>query len=102
MQSRDDNRKLVFEWDEGNNTKSWEKHEVTNVEAEQIFFNAPLVVKKDVKHSRTEERFYALGKTDSKRYLFVAFTIRKGCLRVISARPMNRYERRYYQTIKLH
>ena len=48
-----------FEWDHGNITKNWDKHDVTAIECEQIFFNKPLIVKRDSKHSkfdRSEER----------------------------------------------
>jgi uncharacterized protein len=37
----------------------------------------PLVVAKDLEHSKGEMRFYALGQTDAGRLLFVVFTIRK-------------------------
>jgi hypothetical protein len=65
-------------------------------EAEDIFFNEPMVVRSDVRHSNREKRHYALGRTDSGRYLFVAFTIRGSLLRVISVRDMNRRERSVY------
>lgn len=41
-----------------------------------MFFNQPLVVSLDVKHSRDGNRFYALGRTSADRQLFVAFTMR--------------------------
>ena len=47
---------------------------------------------------RTENRFYVLGQTDSGRLLFLVFTVRKDKLRIISARDMNKKERRVYQT----
>jgi uncharacterized DUF497 family protein len=85
-----------FDWDEGNVDKNWEKHRVTPFECEEVFFNEPLVVSPDESHSHSEERFYALGKTNSGRHLFVVFTIRGEMIRVISARDMSRNERRYY------
>ena len=81
-----------FEWDEANIQKNWERHRVTTEEAEDVFFNDPLVVRSDVQHSKGEKRYYALGRTDSGRYLFVAFTIRGLLFRVISMRDMNRRE----------
>ena len=42
-------------------------------------------------------RFYALGRTDSNRLLFVAFTVRRKLIRVISAREMTGRERRVYE-----
>ena len=82
-----------FEWDEGNINKNWLKHKVSPAECEQIFFNKPLVIQDDLKHSEAEKRFYALGRTDSKRNIFIAFTVRKKRIRVITARDMSRKER---------
>jgi Ribonuclease toxin, BrnT, of type II toxin-antitoxin system len=62
-----------------------------------VFFNRPLVVAKDLEHSRREKRFYALGQTDAGRDLFVVFKLRKRLIRVISARDMNGKKRKLYQ-----
>ncbi|VAV84361.1 hypothetical protein MNBD_DELTA01-1324, partial [hydrothermal vent metagenome] len=37
-----------------------------------------------------------LGRTDERRYLFVVFTLRADRIRVISARDMNRKEKKEY------
>ncbi|HNY71786.1 MAG TPA: BrnT family toxin [Syntrophorhabdus sp.] len=87
-----------FEWDKNNSEKIRTKHGVAPVECEQVFFNIPVVVGNDEKHSKTENRFYVLGQTDSGRFLFLVFTVSNDKLRVISARDMNRKERRVYQT----
>ena len=87
-----------FEWDEYNCEKIKTKHKVTPVECEQVFFNLPVIAGNDEKHSETENRFYVLGQTDSGRLIFLVFTVRKNRLRVISARDMNRKERKVYQT----
>jgi uncharacterized DUF497 family protein len=86
-----------FEWDRGNLNKSWIKHGVSPFEAEEVFFNQPLVVAGDPGHSQSEKRFYALGKTDRSRSLFVCFTVRKSLIRVISARNMSRKEKEEYR-----
>ena len=87
-----------FDWDEGNARKN-EKHGVSTAEAEQVFFNAPLLVLEDIKHSRTEPRFHALGKTDRVRLLHITFTLRGAGekMRMISARDMHRKERAIYE-----
>jgi uncharacterized DUF497 family protein len=85
-----------FDWDDGNTHKNWVLHRISPEEAEQVFLNEPLIVRIDVRHSRLEKRYYALGKTSSRRYLFVAFTIRQLLVRVISVRDMNRRERVAY------
>jgi len=87
-----------FEWDKGNSQKNWIRHKVRDKECEEIFFNRPLFVNFDEKHSAKEEkRFQALGKTNRERKLFVVFTIRKNRIRVISARDQNKEERRQYE-----
>lgn len=85
-----------FEWDEENAQKNWIGHQVTPEEAEDVFFNEPLIVRSDVRHSKQEKRYYALGQTSVGRHLFIAFTIRRSLLRVISVRDMNRKERDVY------
>ena len=86
-----------FQWDEGNIDKNLEKHSVENWECEQVFFNEPLIILDDPKHSLSEKRWAAFGKTDGGRVLTVIFTKRGKLLRVISARGMNRKERKFYE-----
>ncbi len=92
-------RIVGFEWDEGNARKSIDKHAVRQVEAEQVFFNEPLLISDDVKHGVSESRFHALGVTSLDRRLHVTFTLRGGgrLIRVISARDMHRKERARYE-----
>ncbi len=87
-----------FDWDEGNVRKN-EKHSVSMAEAEQIFFNAPLLILEDFKHNTQEPRFHALGKSDDKRQLHITFTLRHAGknIRVISARDMHKKERAIYE-----
>src|SRR5689334_886289 len=85
-----------FDWDDANVQKNWESHRVTPEEAEDVFFHEPLVVRSDTRHSQKEKRYYALGQTRNERRLFVAFTIRRRLIRVISVRDMNGDERVIY------
>ena len=87
-----------FEWDEANAGKNWEKHRVSPGEAEELFFNEPLVLAEDETHSSREKRFRALGQSDEGRSLFAVFTLREGCIRVVSVRDMSRKERRAYRS----
>ena len=89
-------RATGFEWDAGNATKNWSKHQVSQSECEQLFFNAPLVLAADPGHSGAEDRYFALGQTDAARLLLVVFTLRGTLVRVVSARPMSRREREVY------
>ncbi len=88
-----------FDWSGGNAEKNWQSHQVSPAECEQIFFNSPLLTADDRKHSAKEKRWVVLGQTDSGRDLFIAFTMRSGKLRVISARDMHRKERAVYKSL---
>lgn len=85
-----------FQWDKGNSDKSWLRHQVTQAEAEQVFFNRPLVVVPDPQHSSQEARHFVLGRSNEGRHLMIVFTRRGDLLRVVSARPMSRGERKAY------
>lgn len=83
-----------FQWDEGNASKNWTRHRVSQTEAEQVFLNRPVIVVGAPFES--ESRQFAFGRTDARRLLTVVFTVRGSLLRVISVRPMSRRERRGY------
>jgi uncharacterized DUF497 family protein len=88
-----------FQWDIGNSSKNQDKHGVSQGEAEEIFFNQPLLVIGDEKHSEVESRLLALGATSSKRLFSIIFTLRNqgALIRVVSARPMSKKERAFYE-----
>lgn len=86
-----------FDWDKGNSGKNL-KHDVTDGGCEEIFFNDPLLLANDVQHSQDERRFAAFGVTNGGRYITLVFTMRARFLRVISARDMNRRERKFYKS----
>ncbi len=89
-----------FEWDAGNSDKNWLSHQVQQAEAEQALLNRPVVVAADRRHSQREPRFFTLGRTDRGRHFTTVFTVRGDRVRVISARPMSRAERRIYGQVK--
>ncbi len=86
-----------FQWDLGNSGKSLERHQVTQSEAEEAFFNRPVLVAADTRHSINEPRFALHGVTNAGRALTIIFTARAALVRVISARDMSRRERREYE-----
>lgn len=87
-----------FDWDDGNTRKSADKHAVSPAEAEQVFVNRPLLLLDDTRHSETELRYHAYGRTHAGRLLQVSFTLRQNdtIVRIISARPMSARERARY------
>jgi uncharacterized DUF497 family protein len=88
---------IGFDWDDGNSQKNWEKHRVSTGECEEVFFNLPLLLREDPGHSQREPRFYILGHSKAGRLLFIAFTIRRDKIRIISTRDMSRKERAFYE-----
>jgi uncharacterized DUF497 family protein len=90
-----------FDWDDGNARKN-DKHGVAQAQAEEVFFNQPLLMLDDLLHRDQEARYHALGKTLEGRLLHVTFTLRGGgtLIRVISARDMHRKERSVYEQVR--
>jgi uncharacterized DUF497 family protein len=82
-----------FDWDDGNSRKN-ERHRVSTAEAEQVFFNVPVLMLPDSAHSQSEPRYHALGRTIDGRRLHITFTLRGDgkLIRVISGRDMHRNE----------
>ena len=81
-----------FEWDQGNSEKNWVRHRVSQAECEQFFRNEPVVAASIIVSA--EQRYFALGVTDSGGRLSIVYTVRGSLIRVISARDMSRRERR--------
>lgn len=87
-----------FEWDKGNLSKNWLKHDVSQTEIEEAFFNQPLLLLQDEPHSTpSEQRWKLLGQTNRERYLLTVFTLRGNKIRPISARDISRKERTEYE-----
>lgn len=87
-----------FEWDEGNILKNEIKHGLKWQIIEEVFFNEPLILLEDTLHLSQEEcRCAALGRTNEQQLTTVIFTKRKNKIRVISARPMSKKERAFYE-----
>ena len=89
-----------FDSDAGNTAKNRVLQQVTQAECEPAFFNRPILVAVDERHSAEERRYAALGQTNAGRRLAIVFTIRGTLVRVISARNMSRRERRIYARVQ--
>jgi uncharacterized protein len=91
------NRCTGFQWNQGNLVKIWQRHRVSPEECEQVFLKQYFYAMPNGEHTTAEEaRFKIFGQTQAGRYLSVIFTIRGDLIRIISARDMNRRERRMY------
>lgn len=88
-----------FDWDRGNRTKC-QKHGVSVAEIESLF-TRQIRVAPDPAHSTREERFKAIGTSDTGQHVFIAFTLRQRggdtLIRPISARYMHRKEVAHYE-----
>lgn len=87
---------VEFEWNKGNINKN-KKHEVTNEESEEAFFDENKVIYKDIFHSKQEQRFVLLGRTRKERLLYIIFTKRSKKVRIISTRNINKKEVHLYE-----
>jgi len=88
---------MEFEWDPAKARDNEARHDVSFLEATEVFADSLSSTAADPDHSLKEERFVIFGKTLRDRYLVVAFTERGGRLRIISARQMTRRERQAYE-----
>jgi uncharacterized protein len=84
----------LIEWDKGNTLKC-QRHGMTLAEVEEVLCNNPRVAP-DLRHSVTEVRLLAVGRTIAGRPAFVVFTLRSDRMRPISARFMHAKEAARY------
>jgi uncharacterized DUF497 family protein len=88
---------LTFEWDANKARANLAKHAVSFQEATTVFGDPASVTIPDPAHSQAENRFIILGRSHSGRILVVVHTERGDNIRVISARPAGRRERKHYE-----
>lgn len=94
-------QEIVFDWDLWNIQKNETKHGVSALEAESAFFDPAYCLFHDVRHSSAIERRYVLfGKSIENRVLMIGFTARQEKVRIITARPASRNERKIYEEKK--
>lgn len=89
-----------FEWDRGNKTKSSDKHGMSIEEVEAVFRSGlalPLGIQ--ISPPANEQRLGLIGPTLNGKLLQIAFVLREGRVRVISARPAHTKERKRYEEI---
>lgn len=90
-------RELIkFDWDKGNSDNN-KKHDISDQEAEEAFFDEEKIIHEDRFHSEKEDRFIILGKTKKGELLFISYTIRGDLVRIISARRINKKEVHIYE-----
>jgi uncharacterized DUF497 family protein len=88
---------LTFEWDANKARTNLAKHQVGFPEATTAFGDAGSLTIPDPAHSQAEPRFIILGRSHQGRILVVVHTERGDNIRIISARPASRRERKNYE-----
>jgi uncharacterized DUF497 family protein len=85
-----------FEWDIEKALANEKRHRVPFALAGLVFKDRNRVEKPDSKHSLVESRVFVIGAVEGV-ILAVVCTRRRGAIRIISARPASRKERRQYR-----
>ena len=89
---------LTFEWDEKKARSNATKHGVRFDDASTVFADSLSLTILDPTHSsHNEERFVTIGQSHRGKLLVVVHTDRGDNIRIISARPASRRERRTYE-----
>lgn len=91
---------LQFECSISKQKSNIQKHDIDLVFASKAFFDPDAITSFDATHSLSEERFTLIGLGDAYRLLFIAYIIRHGRIRIISARKANKQEHRQYERNK--
>jgi uncharacterized DUF497 family protein len=91
-----------FEWDSAKARCNFTKHGVTFNEAAEIFLDPLQITIEDDEHSQNEERWITLGNTKAQSlhlvvHTFMTYSKDEVTIRMISARPATRYERKQYE-----
>jgi uncharacterized protein len=88
---------FTFEWDANKAASNLAKHKVSFEAAATVFGDPRSVTIPDPAHSQGEDRFIVLGRSHDEKLLVVVHTERGDNVRIISARPASRRERKYYE-----
>lgn len=89
---------MRFFWDERKAAANLSKHGISFPEAVTVFGDQLAQTIPDPDHSHAERRFLTVGLSSSDRLMVVAHTEDDDEVRVISARPATKHERRDYES----
>jgi uncharacterized DUF497 family protein len=87
---------MKFEWDANKQQQNKQKHRISFEEATTVWTDPFALIAPDPTHSIIEKREWIIGKSYKSRVLVVVFTMREETIRIISARPANKSERKKY------
>jgi uncharacterized protein len=89
---------MRFEWDREKAESNLRKHGVSFEEAVTIFFDPLSATFGDPDHSLDERRLVTIGYSSQHRLILVCHTERKGLVRLISARPATKPEKKRHES----
>ena len=92
---------IPFEWDPEKDSANRRKHGVGFAEAGTVFGDPLSITISDPDHAGGEERFVIVGTSSERSLLIVVHTVRGERIRLISARPATKHERRKYEETSL-
>jgi len=88
---------VEFDWDTRKAAANFRKHGISFQEAGTIFGDPMALTFDDPDHSVGERRLLTFGVSRTSKFLIVCHTEEAGVTRIISAREMNKRERRIYE-----
>jgi uncharacterized DUF497 family protein len=92
---------IAFEWDWRKDSANLRKHGVDFQEASSVFGDPLSITIPDPHHAAGEERLVIVGMSSKRSLLVVVHTIRDERIRLISARPATKHEKRNYEESSL-
>ena len=87
---------MEFEWDNAKAKANLRAHGISFELAKTVFKDPFAIELVDDRKDYGEERFVTIGMAEGKAILFVAFTEREECIRIISARRATKNEQDHY------
>lgn len=88
---------MVYEWDAAKAARNLKKHGLSFEEAATVFLDPMAITFPDPDHSDAEKREITVGHTMKERLVLVAHCERGKRIRLISARPATKAERKQYE-----
>ena len=85
---------MEFEWDPQKAKFNLFKHDISFEEDKTVFEDPLYVDFYDPDHSEAEHRYIIIGESSRNRLLLVAYTEREDKIRLISARPATKQEKK--------
>jgi uncharacterized protein len=89
---------MFYEWDADKAAANLAKHGVSFEQACTVFMDPYALTYQDSLHSEQEQRVITIGRAEPSNLLLVVSTDREDNVRIISARPTNASERKFYES----